>query len=234
MDDDLTLRLKTRDLPLDTQLMLVPMWTLRSDYHDCMRPLDKVMESYMNFRKELVKIDEHMDSGTASGSEVTSAFTKIMGLLNVYSENQKVLNRILKRGHHQLMLYARASQAEAMWEEMMRLKEIDYASYTRMTCCFEHVIMSLFQLVESVRSSIQTSQDISRCCAAYLIKMTKKFKINLPGEEAPFVPFDLGEVDENERDSSSDTIKTDVTVKSGEASEIIQANEVGEASNVYS
>jgi len=171
IDDDFTVKLQ--ELPLEIQLMLVPMWTLRSDYHDSMKPLDKAMEDYMNCKAGLVKIDQSLDMGTATNAEIAAAFDKVMALMNFYERNQRELLKLLQRGNRQLSFYSRATKNNLMWDEIMKLKGIDYLSFTQRTCTF--VVMSLFKLVDSVRESLQTSQDITRCCAAYLIRIAKHF-----------------------------------------------------------
>jgi len=186
LDDDFTVKLQVKELPLDIQLMLVPMWTLRSDYHDCMEPLDRAMESYMTSREGLMKIDKNLDLGIATNHEIATAFDHVMSLMNFYEKNQTELLRLLQKGNHQLSFYSRATKDNLMWDEMMKLKDIDYVSYTQRTCCFEHVAMSLFKLVESIRDSLQTSQDISRCCATYLIRISKYF--NFPENHRPLTP----------------------------------------------
>ncbi|CAL8093621.1 unnamed protein product [Orchesella dallaii] len=155
--------------------MLIPMWTVRSDYHECMRPLDKAMDHYMDFRAKLLEIDQCIELGTATGSQVVAAFDQVLALYNVYDKNQLELHALLKKVNHQILYYSHATKNDLMWNEMIKLKEIDHTSFTRRTCSFEHVVVSLFKLDENIKDSIQTSKDITRCCANYLVRIAQHF-----------------------------------------------------------
>jgi len=86
------------------------MWTVRSKYHDCMRPLDEAMEQYMTFRCRLKEIDLQIELGSAPNHDIAEAFDQIFRLLNIYECNQKKLHKIMKEVNHQILSYAHASK----------------------------------------------------------------------------------------------------------------------------
>lgn len=175
LDDDLTIKLQSGSLPLEVQLMLEPMWIVRSRYHDCMKPLDAAMEEYLKFRCRLKEIDFQIELGNASNVDIAIAFDQVLRLLNIYEQNKRDLHKILKQVSHQIALYAHASRNDLMWNEMLQLRELDYASFTRKTCTFEHVVTCLFKLDENLKESIRSSVEISKCCASYLLRIAQHF-----------------------------------------------------------
>lgn len=175
MDDDVTLRLQSGVLPLEVQLMLLPMWTVRSKYHDCMRPLDNAMEGYMKFRSKLKEIDLRIELGSATNTEIAVAFDQVYRLLNIYEKNQKDLQLITREVHHQIIAYAHASKNDLLWNEMVKLRDIDQVSFSQRTCTFEHVVTCLFKLDENIKESLRSCIEISKCCANYLLRITEGF-----------------------------------------------------------
>lgn len=175
LDDDVTLRLQSGILPIEVQLMLVPMWTVRSKYHDCMRPLDNAMEEYMKFRNKLKEIDLQIELGSATNAEIAIAFDQVYRLLNIYEKNQKDLQQITKEVHHQIIAYAYASKNDLLWNEMVKLRDIDRVSFTQRTCTFEHVVTCLFKMDENIKESLRSCVEISKCCANYLLRITESF-----------------------------------------------------------